>query len=39
MKFIPDHVMFCEYCQGLMLEAPIGSQTLACIECGVVKYA
>jgi hypothetical protein len=37
-KLFPDVVMYCELCEGAMFEAPIGSNTLACISCGVVKY-
>tara|TARA_R110000824_G_scaffold298815_1_gene486957 strand:+ start:520 stop:651 length:132 start_codon:yes stop_codon:yes gene_type:complete len=38
VRLFPDPVMFCEICGGAMFEAPKGSQTLACIKCGVVKY-
>ena len=38
VRFIPDCVMYCEYCGGMMIEASIGSTNLACIQCGRVKY-
>jgi len=38
IEVFPPVVMFCEYCGGTMHEAPRGSQTIACIGCGRVKY-
>lgn len=38
VKVFPPHVMDCEYCGGPMVAAPRGSQNLACIQCGRVKY-
>jgi hypothetical protein len=33
------YVMKCESCDGHMFEAPRGSNNLACLRCGQVKYA
>jgi|TARA_A200000159_G_C7248479_1_gene307680 hypothetical protein len=33
------YVMKCENCDGHMFEAPRGSNNLACLRCGQVKYA
>lgn len=39
VQFIPDFIMTHENCGGRMIEAPKGSQTLACMKCGKVNYS
>ena len=34
----PEVVMECEICGGMMFPAPKGSNNIACIKCGIVKY-
>ena len=38
VKFIPDYIMKHFECEGILIEAPKGSQTLACMKCGEVLY-
>ena len=39
VQFIPDFIMTHENCGGRMIEAPKGSETLACMKCGKVNYS
>lgn len=38
VQVFPPVIMDCEFCGGPMVSAPRGSQNMACIQCGRVKY-